>query len=138
MTSTGIAGAGSSFNNDWAAWAAGGDARILELPTVLGAGDEDKITIALSRIGAYTGPGRYELAAVATSGNPYSFPAIDVAGRTFSNGEKFHLRSSPSLPMAPGRCKPRGSVEWASIQVSSPDPDARVDLSMQWTCQEEK
>ena len=136
VTSTGTAGAGSSFNNDCAVWAAGGDARILELPTVLGAGD-DKITIALSRIGAYTGPGRYELAAVATSGNPDSFPAIDVAGRTFSNGEG----STAVVTVAAdgsGSLQATGLVELASIQVSSPDPDARVDLSMQWTCQEEK
>ena len=135
VTGAATAGAGSSFGNDCAAWAAGGDPRILELPTVLAAG-ENKITVALSRIGAYTGPGSYELAAVTSSGNPDSFPALEVAGRTFSNGEG----STAVVTVAAdgsGSLQATGLIELASIQVSNPDPDARIDLSMQWTCQEE-
>ena len=135
VTGAATAGAGSSFGNDCAAWAAAGDPRILELPTVLAAG-ENKITVALSRIGAYTGPGSYELAAVTSSGNPDSFPALEVAGRTFSNGEG----STAVVTVAAdgsGSLQATGLIELASIQVSNPDPDARIDLSMQWTCQEE-
>ena len=135
VTGAATAGAGSSFGNDCAAWAAAGDPRILELPTVLAAG-ENKITVALSRIGAYTGPGSYELAAVTSSGNPDSFPAIEVDGRTFSNGEG----STAVVTVAAdgsGSLQATGLMELASIQVSNPDPDARIDLSMQWTCQEE-
>jgi len=76
-------------------------------------------------------------AAVTNSGNPDSFPALEVAGRTFSNGEG----STAVVTVAAdgsGSLQATGLVELASIQVSSPDPDARIDLSMQWTCQEEK
>ena len=136
VISTGTGGFGSSFNNDCAAWAAGGETRILELPTTLAAGD-DKITVALTRIGAYTGPGQYELAAVAASGNPDSFPAIEVAGRTFSKGEGSTTLVTVAADGS-GSLQATGLVELASMTVSSPDPDARIDFSMQWTCQEEK
>lgn len=42
--------------------------------------------LALTRIGAYTGQGTYELAAQNTNGMPDMCPAIGVAGRSFSNG----------------------------------------------------
>ena len=135
VTGTASAGAGSSFGNDCAAWAAAGDPRILELPTVLAAG-ENKITVALSRVGAYTGPGSYELAAVTSSGNPDSFPALEVDGRTFSNGEGSTATVTINADGS-GSLQATGLVEIASVQVSSPDPDASIDLSMQWTCQEE-
>ncbi|HSN75114.1 MAG TPA: hypothetical protein VL334_08495 [Anaerolineae bacterium] len=135
LTGAGSGGFGSSFDNDCTAWAAGGDARILELPLMLAAGN-DKITVALSRVGAYTGPGTYELAAVATGGAmPDMFPAIEVAGRSFSNGEGSTATVMVNADGS-GLLQATGLVEIASVQVSSPDPDARIDLSMQWTCQE--
>ena len=73
VTGTGTAGVGSSSNTDCAAWAAGADARILELPMMLGAG-ESKITVALTRVGAYTGPGTYELKAQASGGHARRIP----------------------------------------------------------------
>jgi hypothetical protein len=136
VTATAVAGVGSNFNNDCTTWAAGGDPRLLELPLMFAAG-EDKITVALTRIGAYTGPGRYELKAVSTKGLPDSFPAIEVVGRTFSNGEG----SAAVVTIAAdgsGSIQAVGLVEQASIQVSNPDPSARIDFSMQWTCMEEK
>ena len=136
VTGEGSGGWGSSTNTDCAAWAAAGDPRILELPLTLAVG-EDKITVALSRIGAYTGPGAYEVASTATGGAmPDMFPAIEVAGRSFSNGEGSTATVTINADGS-GSLQAAGLVEIASVQVSSPDPDARIDLSMQWTCQEE-
>ena len=111
----------------------GGAARILELPFVLPLGDVP-VTVALTRLGSYTGPGQYEMAAMTTTGNPDAFPALDVDGRTFSNGEG----SAAVVTVAAdgsGTIVATGLVELASPQVASPDPDARVDFAMQWTCQ---
>jgi hypothetical protein len=125
-------GAGGNFGS-CDEWAAGGAARILELPFVLPLGDVP-VTVALTRLGSYTGPGQYEIAATTTAGNPDAFPALDVDGRTFSNGEG----SAAVVTVAAdgsGTITATGLVELASPQVASPDPDARVDFAMQWTCQ---
>ena len=126
---TGSAGKG----NDCATWAAGGDPRILELPFVVGAG-ESKITVALTRVGAYQGPGRYELAAATTTGLSDTFPSIEVAGRTFSNGEGSTAVVTVAVDGS-GAVVATGLVELASVQVANPDPTARIDFSMAWTCQ---
>lgn len=118
-----------------AAWAAGeSTSRILELPFIVGAG-ESQITVALTRIGAYTGPGTYELAAQTTNGLPDMFPAIAVAERTFSNGEG----SAATVTVAAdgsGTITATKLVEIASIQVANPDPDARIDFAMTWLCKD--
>lgn len=118
-----------------AAWADGASApRILELPFIVGAG-ESKITVALTRIGAYNGPGTYQLAAQTTSGMPDTFPAIAVAERTFSNGEG----SAATVTVAAdgsGHIAATGLVEIASLQVANPDPDARIDFAMTWLCKD--
>ena len=118
-----------------AAWAAGANSpRILELPFFVGAG-ESKITLALTRIGQYTGPGTYTLAAQSSSGMPDMFPTIEVAGRAFSNGEG----SAATVTVAAdgsGTIEATGLVEIASVQISNPDPDARIDFTMTWTCKE--
>ncbi|RLT44407.1 MAG: hypothetical protein DWI57_03315 [Chloroflexi bacterium] len=132
VTAEATAGAGGNFGT-CDEWAAGGAARILELPFVLAAGDPP-VTVALTRLGSYTGAGQYEMAATTTSGNPDAFPALDVGGRTFSNGEG----SAAVVTVAAdgsGTITATGLVEIASPQVTSPDPDARVDFAMQWTCQ---
>lgn len=132
----GTAGVGSSSSNDCAAWAAGGETRILELPMLLGAG-ESKITVAPSRIGAYTGPGTYEMKGQASGGMPDMFPTIEVAGRTFSNG----TGSTAVVAVAAdgsGSLQATRLIEQASVQVSKPDPNARIDFAMQWTCRHEK
>lgn len=135
-TATATAGVGSSFENNCTAWAAGGEPRILELPLMFAAG-ENKITVALTRLGAYTGPGRYELTPVVTTGQPDTFPAIEVAGRTFSNGAE----STAVVTIAAdgsGSVQAMKLAELASVQVSNPDPSARIDFAMQWTCQQEQ
>ena len=127
----GVGGSASSC----AAWAEGGEPRILEMPFMIAAGDS-KITVALTRISAYTGPGSYELTAVTDTGMPDMFPAIEADGRTFSNGDG----STAVVTVAAdgsGTVTATGLVEQASVQVSNPDPDAKVDFSMQWTCQEQ-
>lgn len=117
-----------------AKWAAPGEARILDLPMMQNAGD-DAITVALTRIAAYTGPGRYELQAVATSGIPDMFPAIVAAGRTFNNGDGSTAVVTVNADGS-GTLETVDLVEIASLQVSNPDPSARVNFAMQWTCQD--
>ena len=92
------------------------------------------VTVALTRLGSYTGPGEYEMAATVSSGNPDSFPALDVGGRTFSNGEG----STAVVTVAAdgsGTVMATGLVELTSAQGTAPDPNARIDFAMQWTCQ---
>lgn len=133
VDATATAGMGGNVDN-CAAWAAAGEARILEMPMMQGAG-EDQITHALTRIAAYSGPGRYELRAVATEGIPDMFPTVQAAGRIFSYGEG----STAVVTVAAdgsGTIEAMGLVEIPSVQVSVPDPEARVDFNMQWTCRD--
>lgn len=134
VDATASTGWGSSNNNDCTAWAAGGEPRILELPLTLAAG-EGKITVALTRIGAYTGPGTYDLASVATGGAmPDQFPAVRVGSRAFTNGDG----STASVTVnadGSGSLATTGLVEMDAMQGATPDPSARVDFTMQWTCQ---
>lgn len=130
-----VATGGVGANIDTCAvWAAPGEARILELPMMLAAG-EDAITVALTRIAAYTGPGRYELVSVSTDGIPDMFPTMEVAGRTFAEGEVTTAVVTVNADGS-GTLDATGLAEIASIGVSNPDPTARVDLGMQWTCQD--
>ncbi len=133
VTAETSAGTGGNFGT-CAEWAADGAERILELPFVLAAGDPP-ITVALTRLGSYTGAGQYEMAATTTAGNPDAFPALDVGGgRTFSNGEG----SAAVVTVAAdgsGTITATGLVEIAAGQGSAPDPNARLDFAMQWTCQ---
>ena len=130
-----VATGGVGANIDTCAvWAAPGEARILELPMMLNAG-EDGITVALTRIVAYTGPGRYELVSVSTDGIPDMFPTMEVAGRTFAEGEGATAVVTVNADGS-GTLDATGLAEIASIGVSNPDPTARVDLGMQWTCQD--
>lgn len=133
VEATATAGMGGNVAN-CAAWAAPGEARILELPMMQAAG-ESLITVALTRVGAYTGPGEYELAVVATQGMPDMFPAIAAAGRTFSHGDGSRAVVTIAADGS-GSVAANDLVEIASVQVTDPDPDARIDFTMQWTCQE--
>jgi hypothetical protein len=132
ITTTATAGTNNSANKNCTTWAAEGAARILELPMMLAAGS-DKVTVALTRIAQYSGPGEYKLVAVTTTGQPDMFPAIEAAGQTYSNGEG----SSAVVTIAAdgsGSIQAMNLVQQDSIQISSPDPAARIDFSMQWTC----
>lgn len=133
IETTATGGVGANIET-CAAWAAPGEARVLELPMMLDAG-EAQVTVALTSISAYTGPGTYELVAVTTEGMPDAFPAIDVAGRTFNNGESSTAVVTVNADGS-GSLEAHDLVEIASIQKSNPDPDARVDFTMNWTCQE--
>ncbi|GIK56176.1 MAG: hypothetical protein HND44_02100 [Chloroflexi bacterium] len=120
--------------SDCTAWAAPGAARIVELPFITAVGDK-QMTVALTRISAYTGPGSYDLTAVVTNGMPDVFPTIEVDGRAFSNGEG----STAVVTLAAdgsGSVQASNLVEIASLLVSNPDPDARLDFSMSWTCKD--
>ena len=133
VESVGAGGMGANIDT-CAVWAAPGEARILELPMMQNAGD-DAITVALTRIAAYTGPGRYELVSVSTDGIPDMFPTMEVAGRTFAEGEGATAVVTVNADGS-GTLDATGLAEIASIGVSNPDPTARVDLGMQWTCQD--
>ncbi|MFZ2486657.1 MAG: hypothetical protein WAZ19_00930 [Anaerolineae bacterium] len=136
VTATATGGWASSSNTDCTALAAAGDARILELPNLLPAG-ENQITIALTRVGAYTGPGTYTLAATATGGAmPDMFPAVRIADRAFNNGEGSHATVTINADGS-GTLEATGLVEIDAMQGVAPDPNARLDFAMQWTCQGE-
>ncbi|MBP1467803.1 hypothetical protein EYB53_018960 [Candidatus Chloroploca sp. M-50] len=128
-------GVGGNIDN-CTAWAEEGPARILEVPMMLNSG-EPPITVALTRIAAYTGPGEYVLQSVATGGAiPDMFPAMNVGARSFGIGEGSTARVTVAADGS-GMLEATGLVEIASVQVSAPDPNARVDLTMQWICQEQ-
>lgn len=113
-------------------WAAAGPARILELPGMLSAGDVS-ITVALTRIGAYTGPGTYELRAETMTGDPDAFPAIDAAGRFFTNDAGSTTTVTISADGS-GTVEAAALSEHESVQMPTPDPNARVDFTLSWTC----
>lgn len=133
VEATATAGVGSNIDS-CAAWAAPGEARILELPLMLNAG-QGQITVALTRIAAYTGPGRYELVSVSQTGIPDMFPTISVAERTFGEGAGATAVVTVNADGS-GTLDTTGLAEIASLQVTNPDPTARVDFSMQWACQD--
>lgn len=135
-TETAVATTGTNHYavSNCAEWAAAGEARILELPFITAAG-ENQLTIALTRIGEYTGPGNYALTALSTTGMGDMFPAISLNGRAFSNGEDTTATVTIAADGS-GSLQATNLVEIASVQVSNPDPAARVDLSMQWTCKD--
>ena len=91
------------------------------------------ITVALTRIGAYTGPGTYDLRAETMTGDPDSFPAIDADGRFFSNGADSTTTVTISADGS-GTLEAAALVEMKSISGPDPDPGARVDFTLRWTC----
>lgn len=135
VTGEGSGGWASSSNTDCTALAAAGDARILELPNLLAAG-EQQIAVALTRVGAYTGPGTYELAATATGGTmPDQFPAVRVGSRAFTNGADTTATVTVNADGS-GTLEAANLAEMDAMQGATPDPNARLDFAMQWTCQE--
>jgi hypothetical protein len=134
VDATGAGGWASSTNTDCTALAAPGDARILELPNLMAVG-EQQIAVALTRIGAYTGPGTYEVAATATGGAmPDQFPAVRVGSRAFTNGADTSATITVNADGS-GTLEATGLVEIDAMQGATPDPSARLDFAMQWTCQ---
>ncbi len=134
VDATGAGGWASSSNTDCTALAAAGDARILELPNLMAVG-EQQIAAALTRIGAYTGPGTYELAATATGGAmPDMYPAVRVGSRAFTNGADTTATVTVNADGS-GTLEATTLVEMDAMQGATPDPSARLDFAMQWTCQ---
>lgn len=134
VDAAGAGGWASSTNTDCTAFAAPGDARILELPNLLAAG-EQPFGVALTRVGAYTGPGTYQLAATATGGTmPDMFPAVRVGSRAFTNGPDTTASVTVNADGS-GTLEATGLVEMDAMQGATPDPSARLDFAMQWTCQ---
>lgn len=134
VDAAGAGGWASSSNTDCTALAAPGDARILELPNLMAAG-EQQIAVALTRVGAYTGPGTYELAATATGGAmPDQFPAVRVGSRAFTNGPDTTASVTVNADGS-GTLEAMNLVEMDAMQGATPDPSARLDFAMQWTCQ---
>ena len=131
------AGGWASSNTDCTALAAPGAARVLDLPNLLAAG-EQQITVALTRIGAYTGPGAYELAATASGGAmPDMFPAVRIGNRAFQNGADTTATVTVNADGS-GALAATNLVEMDAMQGATPDPSARLDFAMQWTCQGKK
>ena len=70
-----------------------------------------------------------------TGGLPDMFPSLAVGDRTIENGARATAVSEIAAD-ASGTFIATGLVEVASMQNSSPDPNAQVDLTVTWTCQE--
>lgn len=133
VNTSATAGMGGNIDT-CASWAADGDARILEMPMMQRAG-EDLITVALTRIADYTGPGSYELQNTVSEGIPDMFPTIEAAGRAFGYGDGATAVVTVAADGS-GTVAATGLVEIPSLTVSEPDPSARVDFAMQWTCRD--
>lgn len=133
-TASGVSGLGGS--QSCAEWAAGGAARVLELPTMLPLGEKNKITVALTRIAAYNGPGVYTLTSTRQGSIPDMLPALDTGERSFGDGAgstaTVRINADGSGTLEAGQL-----IEIkAAHRMREPDPAARAKLSMQWTCRE--
>ncbi len=118
-----------------AEWAAGGDSRHLDLPMVQAFEQTPTVIVALTALGEYTGPGEYVMQHTKTGALPDMFPVLSIGDRTFERGEGATAVAQVAADGS-GTFTATGLVEVASMQNSSPDPDAQVDLTVTWTCQE--
>jgi hypothetical protein len=118
-----------------AEWAAGGDSRHLDLPMVQAFEQTPAVIVALTALGEYTGPGEYAMQHTKTGALPDMFPVLSIGDRTFERGEGATAVAQVAADGS-GTFTATGLVEVASMQNSSPDPDAQVDLTVTWTCQE--
>ncbi|MBK8986136.1 MAG: hypothetical protein IPM39_08640 [Chloroflexi bacterium] len=118
-----------------AEWAAGGASRHLDLPMVQAFEQTPVVIVALTALGEYTGPGQYAMQHTKTGALPDMFPVLSIGDRTFERGEGATAVAQVAADGS-GAFTATGLVEVASMQNSSPDPDAQVDLTVTWTCQE--
>lgn len=116
-------------------WAAAGDARHLDLPMVQAFEQTPAVIVALTALGEYAGPGEYAMQHSKTGALPDMFPVLSIGDRTFERGEGATAVAEVAADGS-GTFTATGLVEVASMQNSSPDPDAQVDLTVTWTCQE--
>lgn len=136
LTSQAIAQFGGN-DTSCAEWVQTGESRILEMPLFMSNDGTTQLTIALTRIGEYTGPGSYELKPEVVQADPDMYPTIDLNGRTFGYGEG----TTSTITVAEdgsGTVQAAGLVELSSMMVSDPDPNAKLDLTMTWQCQDVK
>lgn len=131
---SGVSGFGGS--EPCAKWAAGGMAQGLDLPTMLPMPERNTITVALTRISAYTGPGEYILISTRQGALPDALPALDTGERSFGDGAgstaKVTIKADGSGSLEAGNL-----VEIkAAHRTREPDPAARASLSMTWTCRD--
>ncbi|MBP6469596.1 MAG: hypothetical protein KBE23_13965 [Chloroflexi bacterium] len=118
-----------------AEWAASGAARHLDLPMVQAFEQTPTVIVALTALGEYTGPGQYVMQHTKTSALPDMFPSLAVGDRTFERGEGVTAVAEVAADGS-GTFTATGLIEVASLQNSNPDPNAQVDLTVTWTCQE--
>ncbi|MBK7896008.1 MAG: hypothetical protein IPJ90_14270 [Anaerolineaceae bacterium] len=94
-----------------AEWAAGGASRHLDLPMVQAFEQTPPVVVALTALGEYTGPGRYEMQHTKTGALPDWFPSLAMGERTFERGrEQRPLPKSP--PMVPVHSPSPGWWKW--------------------------
>ncbi len=67
---------------------------------------------------------------------PDAFPTLAIGDRTFERGEAATAVAEVAADGS-GTFTATGLVEVASMQNSNPDPNAQVDLTVTWTCQEQ-
>jgi len=116
-------------------WAAEGASHHLDLPMVQAFAQSPVVTVALASLGEYTGPGRYEMEHTKSGALPDAFPVVAVGDRTFERGESATAVAEIGADGS-GTLTATGLVEIATMQNSSPDPNAAIDLTITWTCQE--
>lgn len=136
VTASGVSGFGGAV--PCAEWAKGGAGRVLELPNMLPMGDKNKTTVALTRVGAYTAPGEFVLASTrqGTGPIPDVLPAVDTGERSF--GEGSGSRATVKIEAdGSGRLEATDLVETKAMhRTREPDPAARLNLVMTWTCKD--
>ena len=120
-----------------AEWVASGPSHHLDLPTVQAFEQQPQVIIALTALGEYTGPGRYEMVHTTTGRLPDSFPTLAIGDRTFERGETATATAEIAADGS-GTFTATGLVEIVSMQNNNPDPTAQVDLTVTWTCQDVK
>lgn len=118
-----------------AEWVTSGPAHHLDLPMVQAFEQQPQVVIALTALGEYTGPGRYEMVHTTTGRLPDAFPTLTIGDRTFERGETATAVAEIAADGS-GTFTATGLVEIASMQNSNPDPTAQVDLTVTWTCQD--
>lgn len=133
-TVSGVSGFGGP--KSCAEWVAGGAARVLELPGMLPMPEKNSLTVGLTRLAAYTGPGEYTLVSTRQGGIPDMLPVMDTGARSFGAGPdsttKVRIFADGS-----GTLEADNLVEIkAAHRMREPDLAARVKLSLQWTCRD--
>ena len=65
---------------------------------------------------------------------PDQFPAVRVGNHAFTNGADTTATVTVNADGS-GTLEAKNLVEMDAMQGATPDPSARLDFAMQWTCQ---